>query len=96
MFFSNKFCYAQVWRTADNQVVAAASTLEKSVQESLKEQQASLSCAVAAGRVGELVAQRAQQAGLSGVHWPRRRGERFHGKRAALVNAMRAAGLTLV
>ena len=47
-------------------------------------------------RVGELVAQRAQQVGLTGVHWPRRRGERFHGKRAALINAMRAAGLPLI
>lgn len=46
--------------------------------------------------VGESLAQRAQAAGLSGVHWRRRHGEKFHGKRKALIDAMRAAGLPLV
>ena len=47
-------------------------------------------------RIGELLAQRAQQVGLSGVHWRRRHGEQFHGKRKALINSMRDAGLPLI
>jgi large subunit ribosomal protein L18 len=47
-------------------------------------------------RIGELLAQRAQQAGLSGVHWRRRHGEQFHGKRKALIDSMRDAGLPLI
>lgn len=47
-------------------------------------------------RIGELLAQRAQQAGLSGVHWRRRHGEQFHGKRKALIDSMRVAGLPLI
>lgn len=47
-------------------------------------------------RVGQLLAERAQKAGVSGVTWPRRRGESYHGKRKALLDAMREAGLPLI
>ena len=53
-------------------------------------------CPPLARRIGELLAQRAQQAGLSGVHWRRRHGEQFHGKRKALIDSMRDAGLPLI
>ncbi|KAI3438530.1 hypothetical protein D9Q98_000958 [Chlorella vulgaris] len=96
IFLSNKYCYAQVWRTADQHVVAAASTIEPPVQAALKEAGASLSCLQAASRVGELLAERAKQAGLDGVHWRRKHGEKFHGKRKALIEGMKEAGLPLI
>jgi len=50
----------------------------------------------AASVVGELLARRAQQAAVDGVHWERKRGQRYHGKIAALLTAMKAGGLPLV
>ncbi|EFN57679.1 hypothetical protein CHLNCDRAFT_142852 [Chlorella variabilis] len=96
LFLSNKYIYGQIWRAADQHVVAAASTIEAPVREALKEAGASASCSQAASRVGQLLAERAQKAGVSGVTWPRRRGESYHGKRKALLDAMREAGLPLI
>ena len=95
-FFSNRNVTAQIVRMADGHIVAAASTVEKAERDAAKAASASTSDAAAAARVGELLAARAAAAGLDGVHWARRRGERYHGKRKALVDAMRAAGLPLV
>jgi ribosomal protein L18 len=139
LFFSNKYAYAQIWRLADNQVVAAASTIEPPVREALQQAGVTPSCQEAAARygawaipvqylfalcsiclslkqyhrwwfsggdhalppwmpcrVGQLLAERAKQAGLEGVHWQRQHGERYHGKRRALIEAMKTAGLPLV
>jgi ribosomal protein L18 len=49
----------------------------------------------AAGRVGEVLAQRATSADIPAVHWVRRRGQRFHGKVKELITSMREAGLPL-
>ena len=46
--------------------------------------------------MGELVAERAVAAGITGVSWERPHGKRFHGKIAALLDAMNAKGLPLV
>ena len=43
-----------------------------------------------------MVAQRAQQAGVDAVHWPRKRGQRYHGKIAAMIEALRAQGVKLI
>ncbi len=50
----------------------------------------------AATVVGELLARRAQEAAVDNVHWERKRGQRFHGKIAALLTAMQSGGLKLV
>ena len=50
----------------------------------------------AATVVGELLARRAQQAAVDGVCWERKRGQRYHGKIAALLTAMQSGGLKLV
>lgn len=47
------------------------------------------------GRIGEAVAQRAQQAGVGAVQWQRKRGQRYHGKVAALIEALKAQGVKL-
>lgn len=96
MFFSNKHVVGQVVRMADGHIVAAASTVEAVQREALKAAGTSGSCKEAAGQVGQLLAQRVQAAGISGVHWRRRHGEQYHGKRQALIESLRAAGMPLV
>jgi ribosomal protein L18 len=46
--------------------------------------------------VGELLAARAAAAGVEGVHWQRKAGQRYHGRLAALITSMQAQGLKLV
>ena len=36
LFFSNRYCYAQIIRREDGNIVAAASTIEKEFRESLE------------------------------------------------------------
>jgi large subunit ribosomal protein L18 len=79
--------YAQVI-TADAQVVASASTLEKEVRAQLsnggnKE---------AAQLIGKLVAERAVEKGISKISFDRS-GFQYHGRVAALAEAAREAGL---
>lgn len=50
---------------------------------------------VAAAKVGELLAVRAAEKDVSEVHWIRKRGQRYHGKIASLIESMQAAGLPL-
>lgn len=47
-------------------------------------------------RVGEVVAQRAREAGVDAVHWPRKHGQRYHGKIAAMIEALKAQGVKLI
>lgn len=79
--------YAQVI-TADAQVVASASTLEKEVRAQInnggnKE---------AAQLIGKLVAERAVEKGISKISFDRS-GFQYHGRVAALADAAREAGL---
>jgi large subunit ribosomal protein L18 len=79
--------YAQVI-TADAQVVASASTLEKEVRAQLsnggnKE---------AAQLIGKLVAERAVEKGVTKISFDRS-GFQYHGRVAALAEAAREAGL---
>eukprot|EP00850_Spirogloea_muscicola_P014985 SM000111S18808 [mRNA] locus=s111:305308:305700:+ [translate_table: standard] len=50
----------------------------------------------AARRVGEALAARLLGAGVGAVAFELGRGERYHGKRAALLDALRAAGVRLI
>ena len=45
--------------------------------------------------VGELLAERALANSVSAVHWDKKRGQKFHGKIAAIIDAMQEAGLPL-
>ena len=47
-------------------------------------------------RVGEVLAQRAKDAGIEGVQWRRKPGQRYHGRLAALVDGIQRAGIKLV
>lgn len=80
--------YAQVIAPNAGQTIAAASTVEKAVAESLE----GTGNVAAAIRVGQLVAERAKAAGITEVAFDRA-GFKFHGRVKALADAAREAGL---
>ena len=80
--------YAQVIAPSGDTVIAAASTLQKSVAEGLK----GTKNKAAAEAVGKAVAERALKAGVDTVAFDRS-GFRFHGRVKALADAAREAGL---
>ena len=85
---SSKHMYAQVVRDDEGRTVAAASTLEKALRESLR-----TGADVAAARaVGKLVAERAREAGVAEVVFDRG-AYIYHGRVRALAEAAREAGL---
>lgn len=79
--------YAQVINP-EAQVVAAASTVEKSIKEALK----STGNVDAAKAVGKAIAERAVEKGVTVVAFDRS-GFKYHGRVAALADAAREAGL---
>ena len=78
--------YAQVISAAGNEVLASASTLDKSLRSG------STGNVDAAKAVGTLIAERAKSAGVSEVAFDRS-GYKFHGRVKALADAAREAGL---
>ena len=79
--------YAQVI-TADAQVVASASTLEKEVRAQVKNG----GNKEAAQLIGKLVAERAVEKGIAKISFDRS-GFQYHGRVAALADSAREAGL---
>jgi large subunit ribosomal protein L18 len=88
VFRSGKNIYAQVIDDRGGATVAAASTLDKELRQSLK----SGATRDAAAAVGKLVAERAAAKGVSDVVFDRG-AYRFHGRVKALADAAREAGL---
>jgi large subunit ribosomal protein L18 len=86
VFRSQKHIYAQVVDDLKGQTVAAASSVEKNFAEKKGATVAS------AKAVGKLVAQRAQEKGVSAVAFDRG-GYQYHGRVKALADAAREAGL---
>lgn len=80
--------YAQVLTADGSKVVAAASTVEKELRESL----ANGGNVEAASVVGKLVAERALAAGVDAVAFDRS-GFKYHGRVKALADAAREHGL---
>ncbi len=80
--------YAQVVTPAGDKVLAAASTVQKSVAEGLE----GTKNKAAAAAVGRAIAERALKAGVDTVAFDRS-GFRYHGRIAALADAAREAGL---
>ena len=88
IFRSSKHIYAQVIDDAEGKTMAAASTLDKDLQGSIKKG----SDVAAAEAVGKLVAERAAKAGVKDVVFDRG-GYLYHGRVKALADAAREAGL---
>ena len=80
--------YAQVIDDMSGHTLAAASTLEAG----LRDETAQLKGVEAAKRVGQLVAERAQAAGVTTVIFDRG-GYKYHGRVAALADGAREGGL---
>jgi large subunit ribosomal protein L18 len=78
--------YAQVFSPSGDQVLASASTLDKSLRKG------STGNISAAAEVGKLVAERAKKAGVEKVAFDRS-GYKYHGRIKALADAARENGL---
>jgi large subunit ribosomal protein L18 len=88
VFRSSKQIYAQVIDDERGHTLAAASSLEKDMRDKLK----TGADVAAAAEVGRLVAQRANEAGVSTVVFDRS-GYLYHGRVKALADAAREGGL---
>jgi large subunit ribosomal protein L18 len=85
---SGQHIYAQVIAADGATVVAAASTLQKTVRDGLK----GTKNKSAAAAVGKAIAEKARAAGVESVAFDRS-GFKYHGRVAALADAAREAGL---
>jgi large subunit ribosomal protein L18 len=88
VYRSLKHVYAQVIDDVSGRTLVSASTLSEPLQGTLK---STGSCAAAA-KVGELLAARAQEAGIKAVCFDRG-GRLYHGRVKALAEAARKSGL---
>ena len=89
VFRSSKHIYAQVIDDVNGRTLASASSIDKELRSGLK----TGADVEAAGKVGELLARRAKEAGVDAVVFDRG-GYRYHGRVKALADAARAGGLT--
>ena len=85
---SDQHIYAQVISADGAKVIAAASTVQKSIKDELK----ATKNPAAAAAVGKAIAEKAKAAGIENVAFDRS-GFRYHGRIAALADAAREAGL---
>ncbi len=88
IYRSSRHIYAQVISSVNNEVIASASTVEKSMRDNL----AYTGNVDAAAEVGRLVAKRAKDKGVESVAFDRS-GFKYHGRVKALAEAARDAGL---
>jgi large subunit ribosomal protein L18 len=88
VFRSSKHIFAQVIDDSQGRTLVAASTLDTNIRAQAKE----LTKVEEAKRVGKLIAERAQAAGIKQVVFDRG-GFRYHGRVKALADASREAGL---
>jgi len=88
VFRSNEHIYAQVIDDKNGVTVASASTVDKELKKALE----TTSTIDAAAKVGELVAKRAIEAGISEVFFDRGRFV-YQGRIKALADAARSGGL---
>ena len=80
--------YGQIIDDGSGKTLAAVSTIDKSVRDSLK----GLKKTEAAAKIGELLAQKAKESGVSKVVFDRGR-FKYHGRVKALADAARKGGL---
>jgi len=88
MFRTPRHLYAQVISVDSNQVMASASTVEAEVRQTVKNG----GNVDAAKVVGQRIAEKAKQAGVSQVAFDRS-GFKYHGRTKAFADAAREGGL---
>lgn len=89
VFRSNNHMYAQIIDDTVGNTLVAASTLEKDIKDALEK----TNNKDAAAKVGEAIAKKALEKGITTVVFDRG-GYLYHGKVQALADAAREAGLT--
>jgi large subunit ribosomal protein L18 len=89
IFRTPQHIYAQVIAPNGGEVIAAASTTEKTLKQGLSGYSGNVA---AAASVGKAVAERAKQAGVETVAFDRA-GFKYHGRVKALADAARDSGL---
>ena len=89
VFRSLRHVYAQIIDDLKGSTITAASTLDKEIGETK-----GVSMKELAKKVGELVAQRAKEKGVTSVVFDRA-GYKYHGRVAAVADGARAQGLAL-
>jgi large subunit ribosomal protein L18 len=89
VFRSSKHIYAQIIDDRQGTTLAAASSIDKDLRAELK----TGADTSAAARVGRLIAERAQKAGITQVVFDRG-GYLYHGRVKALADAAREGGLS--
>jgi large subunit ribosomal protein L18 len=89
IFRTPKHMYAQVIAPNGSQVIASASTVEKSVRADIEGASGN---STAAAIVGKAIAERAKAAGIESVAFDRA-GFKYHGRVKALADAARENGL---
>ncbi|KAL3699194.1 hypothetical protein R1sor_017216 [Riccia sorocarpa] len=88
MFFSNKYVSAQVVHAPTSTTVSAASTQEKLI----RKEYPNTADIAAAAKIGQILAERLRLKDIPAVAFELGRGERYHGKRKALVDSLRESG----
>ncbi|MDA0704201.1 MAG: 50S ribosomal protein L18, partial [Proteobacteria bacterium] len=88
-FRSSKHIYAKLLHLKNGKTLAAASSIDKGLRDTLKTGADS----AAASEVGKLIAERAKAAGIASVVFDRG-GYQYHGRVKALADAAREGGLT--
>ncbi len=88
---SARHIYAQVIAPQGGKVLVCASSLEKAVRDAIATEESKVDLAK---RVGQLLAQRAKEAGINAVASDRS-GYKYHGRIAALVQSARENGLVV-
>lgn len=83
---TSQHIYAQIISPEGDKVLASASTVEKDLRSG------ATSNVEAAGKVGQLIAERAKAAGIESVAFDRS-GYKYHGRVKALADSAREAGL---
>ncbi|KAH7442905.1 hypothetical protein KP509_02G007100 [Ceratopteris richardii] len=92
VFFSNKYVTAQVFHTPTKTVAAAASSQEKALREKMETHS---DCA-AAGKIGEILANRLKEKEIPAIHFYYTKEQRYHGKLKALIDNIREHGISFV
>mmetsp|Transcript_39750 Transcript_39750/g.76004 ORF Transcript_39750/g.76004 Transcript_39750/m.76004 type:complete len:126 (-) Transcript_39750:259-636(-) len=87
---SNKYCYAIVQKIDTKQEVLRVTSRDEDLKQILP---GSTSDKSAAHAVGTALAIRAKEHDINFLHWQKPKGKPFHGKLAALINAIREGGI---
>lgn len=99
VFLSNRYTYASILQKANpsdgGHYVASASTLHKDIKKALEDANQSRCDIQASKLIGRVLAEKAKAVNVQEVHFDNHRQLRYQGKLKALVESLRANGVTV-